>query len=146
VLGYAEQLKTLSPSGRQVINVVFKDANNPILLEDGDILIVPKRPSHVTVMGNVQRTVSAPYQSFKGIDDYIIDSGGFDELADEKNIFVQLPNGQNISGNSSTPIPPGSIIIVPPNVNKLTPLAFTDIVSRVLGNIATSLLAINAVQ
>ena len=146
VLGYAEQLKTLSPSGRQVINVAFKDANNPILLEDGDTLIVPKRPSHVTVMGNVQRTVSAPYQSFKGIDDYIIDSGGFDELADEKNIFVQLPNGQNISGNSSTPIPPGSIIIVPPNVNKLTPLAFTDIVSRVLGNIATSLLAINAVQ
>jgi protein involved in polysaccharide export with SLBB domain len=146
VLGYAEQLKTLSTSGRQVINVAFKDANNPILLEDGDTLIVPKRPSHVTVMGNVQRTVSAPYQSFKGIDEYIIDSGGFDELADEKNIFVQLPNGQNISGNFSTPIPPGSIIIVPPNVNKLTPLALTDIVSRVLGNIATSLLAINAVQ
>ncbi len=146
VLSYAEQLKTLSPSGRQVINVAFKDANNPIFLEDGDTLIVPKRPSHVAVMGNVQRTVSAPYQSFKVIDDYIIDSGGFDDLADEKNIFVQLPNGENIPGNSSTPIPPGSIIIVPPNVNKLTPLAFTDIVSRVLGNIATSLLAINAVQ
>lgn len=146
VLSYAEQLKTLSPSGRQVINVAFKDASNPIFLEDGDTLIVPKRPSHVAVMGNVQRTVSAPYQSFKVIDDYIIDSGGFDDLADEKNIFVQLPNGENISGNSSTPIPPGSIIIVPPNVNKLTPLAFTDIVSRILGNIATSLLAINAVQ
>jgi hypothetical protein len=43
-------------------------------------------------------------------------------------------------------IPPGSVIVVPPKVDRLSALGLTDVVSRVLGNIATSILAINNVR
>ena len=65
-----------------------------------------------------------------------------------KNIFVTLPNGQSLKTDrleeSGGLIPPGSVIVVPPKTDKLSALGLTDIWSRVLGNIATSILAINA--
>ena len=73
---------------------------------------------------------------------------GLKRIADKKNIFVLLPNGQNITLSAlqkdGAVIPAGSVIIVPPKTDKLTALGLTDIWSRVLGNIATSILAINA--
>jgi len=36
--------------------------------------------------------------------------------------------------------------VIPPKTDRLTVLGLTDIVSRVLGNIATSILAINNVN
>jgi hypothetical protein len=48
--------------------------------------------------------------------------------------------------DNNTVIPVGSVVVVPPKIDKLSILGLTDIVSRVLGNIATSILAINNVN
>ena len=86
----------------------------------------------------------------ENIDNYINDAGGFDRTADIKNIYVVLPNGKGFPSDQLKKIggiiPPGTTIVVPPKTDKLSLLGLTEVFSRVLGNIATSLLAINAVS
>ena len=60
VLGFAQQLRNQPTTGRMTINIM--DLNNNLYLQDGDKLMLPKRPSHVSVVGAVQRTTVASYR------------------------------------------------------------------------------------
>ena len=146
VITYANQLKNMPASGKQILKI--EGSSKKMLLQDGDKLVIPKRPSHVTISGSVQNPVTAVYNPEKSLENYISEAGGLKRIADKKNIFVLLPNGQNITLSAlqkdGAVLPAGSVIIVPPKTDKLTALGLTDIWSRVLGNIATSILAINA--
>lgn len=146
VVAYANQLKSLPASGKQTLNL--EGSSRTMLLENGDKLRIPKRPSHVTISGSVQNPVTTVYEPQRSLEDYISDAGGLKRNADKKSIFVLLPNGKNITLSSlkvnSSLIPAGSVIVVPPKTDKISALGLTDIWSRVLGNIATSILAINA--
>ena len=57
-----------------------------------------------------------------------------------------LPNGESVRVTQDVVIPPGAVVVVPPKTDKLSILGLTDIISRVMGNIATSVLAINNVN
>ena len=48
--------------------------------------------------------------------------------------------------SSEVIIPPGAVLVVPSKVDKLSILGLTDVIARVLGNIATAVLAINNVN
>ena len=146
VNGYAEQLRTTTPDGRLSVNILLEDSSVPVFLEDGDKLYVPKRPSHVFVIGSVQNSTRAMYAPEKTLSQYIENAGGYNRIADKRNAYLLLPNGESTALDKNTLIPPGSMIVVPPNTQKFSVLGLTDIVSRVLGNIATSVLAINNLQ
>ncbi|MBT6268717.1 MAG: hypothetical protein HOI86_13715, partial [Tateyamaria sp.] len=150
VLALANQLRTLNGSGRQIVNAALKSGENPVFLENGDSLFIPKRPSHVSVIGSVYNEVSAVYAPYKTTRDYISEAGGTSKIADSKNVYMVLPNGQSQPigeiDSANVIIPPGAVLIVPPRVDKLSPLGFSRVVSDILSNIATSLLAINAVR
>jgi len=146
VLGFANQLRTQEVSGRLSLNILDSDPSRPIYLEDGDILTIPKRPSHVTVLGAVQNKTNTMYNANYSIADYVKNAGGLTKVADYRKTFILLPNGESVLTDNNTIIPVGSVIIVPPKVDKLSILGLTDILSRVLGNIATSILAINNVN
>ena len=146
VLGFANQLKQQEPAGRLSINVLMRDASVPVFLQDGDRLIVPKRPAHVSIIGSVSQSVRANYSPDKKLSDYISNSGGYTRVADKRRTYILLPNGQAAPMTEDTIIPPGAVLIVPPKTDKLSVLGLTDLVSRVLGNIATSILAINNVK
>ena len=117
-----------------------------LYLQDGDKLMVPKRPSHVSVVGAVQRTTVASYSKNKNFNDYIYAAGGLTKMADVHKSYVLLPNGESRILDNTTIIPVGSVVVVPPKIDKLSILGLTDIISRVMGNIATSVLAINNVN
>ena len=144
VLGFAQQLRSLPTTGRMTINIM--DTNNNFYLQDGDKLMLPKRPSHVSVIGAVQRTTVASYSQNKTYKDYISSAGGLTKMADIRKAYLLLPNGESRLLDNNTVIPVGSVVVVPPKIDKLSILGLTDIVSRVLGNIATSILAINNVN
>ena len=150
VIGLANQLRTLSGSGRQIVNAALKSGENPVFLEDGDSLFIPKRPSHVSVIGSVYNEVSAVYAPYKTPRNYISEAGGTSKIADSKNVYMVLPNGQSEPigeiDSANVIIPPGAVLIVPPKVDKLSPLGLSSVVSDILSNIATSVLAINAVR
>ena len=67
-------------------------------------------------------------------------------MADIRKTYLLLPNGESRLVNKNTVIPAGSVVVIPPKIDKLSVLGLTDIISRVLGNIATSILAINNVN
>jgi len=144
VLGFAQQLRDLPTTGRMTINIM--DNNNNFYLQDGDKLMLPKRPSHVSVIGAVQSTTVANYGKNKTYKDYIFSAGGLTKMADIRKAYLLLPNGESRLLDKNTVIPVGSVVIIPPKIDKLSILGLTDIVSRVLGNIATSILAINNVN
>ena len=146
ILGFAERLRDQEVMGRLTVNVLVSDPSAPVFLEDGDKVYVPKRPSYVSVIGSVQKETMASYSSNKTFADYIASAGGLNSGADKKSIYVLLPNGESVRGTNDVLIPPGAVVVVPPKTDKLSILGLTDIISRVMGNIATSVLAINNVN
>jgi hypothetical protein len=90
-----------------------------ILLEPGDLLVVPKRPSDVAVVGTVLNPGTLQFTSGQNARDYVRAAGGLGRFADADRAFVVLPNGTarpaRITGwNLSTePVPPGSLVVVP---------------------------------
>jgi len=143
VLGFSRQLRNQPTSGRMTINIM---SNNKLYLQDGDKLMLPKRPSHVSVVGAVQRTTIASFDENKTYKDYIYSAGGLTKMADVRKAYLLLPNGESRLINKNTVIPTGSVVVIPPKIDKLSVLGLTDVISRVLGNIATSILAINNVN
>jgi len=146
ILGFAERLRDQEVTGRLTVNVLISDPSAPVFLEDGDLVYVPKRPSYVSVIGSVQKETMASYSSNKTFPDYIASAGGLNSGADKKNIYVLLPNGESVKATQDVVVPPGAVVVVPPKTDKLSILGLTDIISRVMGNIATSVLAINNVK
>jgi polysaccharide export outer membrane protein len=146
VLGYAQQLRLQEVTGRLSVNVVMSDVSAPVYLQAGDELTIPKRPAHVSVIGSVQKDTVASYSSGKRLGAYLSAAGGANRIADLKRTYILLPNGESTAADDDSIIPPGAVIVVPPKTDRLSVLGLTDLVSRVLGNIATSVLAINNVQ
>ena len=143
VLGFSQQLRSQPTTGRMTINIM---SNSELYLQDGDKLMLPKRPSHVSVVGAVQRSTVASYKKNKTYKDYIFSAGGLTKMADIRKAYLLLPNGESRLVSKNTVIPAGSVVVIPPKIDKLSVLGLTDIISRVLGNIATSILAINNVN
>jgi protein involved in polysaccharide export with SLBB domain len=143
VMGYAKQLRQQEVSGRLTVNVLQRNKSAPVYMQDGDVLMVPKRPGHVSIFGSVQKNTVASYAEDKRLSAYLASAGGTNRIADRRLAYIVLPNGESDSVNNDSIIPPGSVIVVPPKTDRLSALSFTEIVSRILGNIALSFLAIN---
>jgi len=132
--------------GRMALNILEDKPSNPIFLEDGDILTIPKRPSHISVVGSVQRSTLATYVQGLNYIDYLQLAGGVTKVADIRKAYLLLPSGQSRNLSKSTVIPVGSTIIVPPKLDRLSILGGTDIISKVLNNISSSILSIQNVD
>ena len=146
VLGFSKLLREQEVVGRLAVNVLQADHSVPVYLEDKDILTIPKRPSHVSVIGSVNRNTMASYAPEKRAADYVAAAGGVTRVADQKRTYILLPNGESMPLSRGAIIPPGAVLVVPPKVDKLSILGLTDVIARVLGNIATAVLAINNVN
>ena len=146
VLGYANQLRRQEVTGRLSVNVTQSEISAPVYLQSGDTISIPKRPAHVSVIGSVQKDTVASYGASKKLFDYLSSAGGANKIADLKRAYILLPNGESTIAHNDSIIPPGSVIVVPPKTDRLSALGLTDLISRVLGNIATSVLAINNVR
>ena len=146
LIGYARQLRTQPTVGRMPVNVIQENKKNLVFMQSGDSLFIPKRPSHVTVMGAVNRKSVVSYAPEKTVDGYLFSAGGKTKLADQKRSYMLLPNGEATQLSRDTIVPPGSVIVIVPRTDRLNVIGLTDLLSRVLGNIATSVLAINNVR
>ena len=112
------------------------------LLETGDAIYIPKRPSTVAVTGEVLNPGAFAYRPNLTVDDYIDMAGGETDASEDDLIFIIMPDGTAVSSHSSwwsfggsTRIPPGATIVVPrdPQPFNWTTFAavYTDIISKV---------------
>ena len=147
-------MREIEPSGRQVIVAdVLKIKSDPSLdfiLQDGDSLFVPSRPSEITIVGEVLNPSSLNFRTGKQVMHYIEAAGGFKETADKKNIFVILPNGESRSYSSSkfraskVNAIPGTTIVVPREQQPFSWTYLAKTISPLLADTATSIATIRA--
>ncbi len=94
------------------------DAN--MILQDGDILRIPKEPQTVRVQGELLYPTSTRFMKGMPFKHYISEAGGFTELSSRKRAYIIYANGsvdrtRKVLGvvNVYPKVEPGSEIIVP---------------------------------
>jgi len=114
------------------------------LLEGGDVVYVPQRPSTVAVLGQVSQPGSFPYRTGLTMADYIQQAGGYSSTADESMTFIVLPDGSAHKIDSSwlsfdtQTLPPGSTIVVPRDVTPLDTRQVILDISSIFSQLAVS--------
>jgi protein involved in polysaccharide export with SLBB domain len=118
------------PTGRVAVTLDPKElATHPeldLVMEPGDQIFVPRRPSSVVVAGEVMSPGGIQFRSDRSVADYIALAGGSTEIADDDHIFVIGPDGsaQQVKGGSWLSDPPkmapGSVVVVPRQLRHFT--------------------------
>ncbi|MBM3337005.1 MAG: hypothetical protein FJY60_04875, partial [Betaproteobacteria bacterium] len=125
-----EKLRQLKASGRIPLELrpdTTSDQLPDLLLEDGDKLIIPSKPTVLSVFGSVYNENSFLYKPNKSLADYLAQAGGSTRDADEGRTYVLRADG-TIAINttswfglgSSYKLLPGDSIVVPERLNKTT--------------------------
>ncbi len=140
IQGFVNQLKTQKPLGRIAIAadpaVLAANPSMDPLLEPGDVVFIPQRPSTVAVLGEVMQPGSYAYQPGMSVGDYIKKAGGYAQFSNDDMTFIVQPDGSakrletSWLGFDSSTLPPGSTIVVP---RDLAPLYARQVVLDVTG-------------
>ncbi len=152
-----QQLKATEAVGRLVIDLDKAVAgtaggSGDIVLQNGDLLIIPKKSQEVTVIGEVQNATSHFYRKGLDRDDYISLSGGTTRKADDDRIYVVRADGSVVSGErgkwfargGQVQVRPGDTIVVPMDTERLPTLPLWQAVTGILYNLAIAAAAINS--
>ncbi len=144
-------LSTVEVPGRVVIEADPRAlALRPDLdtvLESGDAVYMPKRPSFVLALGDVSNPGALQFVPGKRVSDYLSETGGTAFTADKRRIYLVLPDGtakpvprgQKPGRDVNILVPPGSTIVVPKNIDPLFTLDIVRDVSGIFGSLITSI-------
>jgi len=103
-----------------------------LILEEGDVLTIPKELQTVSINGQVLFPSRIPFKKEKSFKDYVYSAGGFSENANIKRAYVIYPNNnikstKSFLGFKSFPdIVAGSDIYIPENAKKKTQLSSSE--------------------
>lgn len=90
-----------------------------LLMEDGDVIRVPKQLQTVKVTGEVLRPINIVYNTNRSMKQYINGAGGFTYNANKKGAYIQYANGsvdatrKFLFFNNYPKVKPGAEIFVP---------------------------------
>jgi len=131
-------------------------AANPALdplLEAGDVIYIPQRPSTISVLGQVMQPGSFPYRAGESVRDYIERAGGYSRLADEGQTFIVLPDGTArrlekswLRFSATDSLPPGSAIVIPRDVTPLDMRQTIIDISQILSQLAVSIASVAVIS
>ena len=150
-----KKLREEEPLGRMIVDLdtlaLKSDPITNFTVQDGDELYIPKRPSSVSIVGEVLNSATVGFNPEYSIYDYIDLAGGLRDSADKNKIFVILPNGkaQLIKKGLFTTnkgILPGSTIVISRDSKPFDAIRWTQIITPILADLATSAAAIAAIS
>jgi protein involved in polysaccharide export with SLBB domain len=128
--------------------ILMADPSRDPLLEAGDVIYIPPRPTTIAVLGEVLQPGNFTFRKGATLDDYVEQAGGYSAIADESHIYVVLPNGEARRAARSwlnfevTALPPGSSIVVPRDVTPLDLRQTIIDVSQIFSQFAVSIASI----
>jgi protein involved in polysaccharide export with SLBB domain len=121
-----------------------------LVLEEGDVLIIPKKQETVRLRGRVLYPTTVVFQASKSAKFFIDQAGGFSNRAQKRNTYVVYANG-NVAKTKRflffktyPKVEPGAEIIIPAKPPKL-PVAISEIVGITSG-LATLALLISQIS
>lgn len=154
--GLVQQLHNTKASGRvTVISDPATLATHPeddVILQPGDFLYIPQRPSSVTVVGEVLNPGSYPQKADRTVDDYIELAGGYGRYADDSYVYVVNPDGSSRPVQSSLfhfgsdRLAPGSLIVIPRDLRPLNWEQFAVDIGKILSDLAVSAASISVIS
>ena len=101
-----------------VVNINIKrfaldrDLSLNIPLQAGDIVTVPTTPTTVTVVGQVQKGGTFPFEPGTLLSYYLGMAGGYAERASTGNIRINRWGGKTVKGKESIVMEPGDVVVV----------------------------------
>ncbi len=122
-----ENLASNPPVGRVAIQISgnlksWENTPRDVVVQSGDVLVIPKRPSYVMVQGQVYDPTAVAYRPGKSAKWYLSQGGGPTNLANKKAIFVIRADGTVIGSHGSPwflddtlaeSLQPGDTVVVP---------------------------------
>ncbi|MFI5118165.1 MAG: SLBB domain-containing protein [Terriglobales bacterium] len=122
-----EKLRDNPPQGRLVVHIAsdiahWKNTASDVEVRAGDVLMIPKRPNYVTVVGQVFNPTALTFRPGKSARWYLGQAGGPTTLANKKAIFVIRADGSVVGSSSggfwqgnplSVALQPGDTVVVP---------------------------------
>jgi len=148
----AAALREARAAGRMVVEanpvVLAGRPELDVLLEPGDLVVMPKRPNEVTVVGAVQNPGSLQFTTGWRASQYVQAAGGTQRFADNSRAFLVLPNGTSSPAGLGSwqqggpPVPPGSLVIVPNDPSPYENWGFLRDLTQVAGQLAISAAAL----
>jgi protein involved in polysaccharide export with SLBB domain len=132
--------------------VLLSHPDRDPILEPGDVIYIPSRPSTVTVLGQVMQPGSFLFSPKASAEDYISLAGGYGQVADESRAFVVFPDGTARQVDSSwlnldaPNIPPGSTIIVPRDIAPIDLRQTILDISGILSQLAISAASLSVIN
>jgi len=146
--GFVTQLRQQKALGRISIiadpSVLAAHPDQDPILEPGDSIYIPQRPSTVTVMGDVMQPGSYPFDPAGNAENYVELAGGYGDNAEDDLTYVVYPDGTARRLDSSwlafgsKAIPPGSVIYVPRKLFPTDWLALTTSIADIFKDLAVS--------
>ena len=86
------KLRSAEPPGRMVVNLdTLAMRTDPVMnftVKNRDTLFVPKRPSSVSIVGEVLNSATVGFNPDLSVDEYIGLAGGLKDTADRDRIFI----------------------------------------------------------
>lgn len=144
----AGALREARAAGRMVVEanpvVLAGRPDLDVLLEPGDLIVMPKRPNEVTVVGAVQNPGSLQFATGWRASQYVQAAGGVQRFADPSRAFLVLPNGTSVPAGlgawqqGGPPVPPGSLVVVPNDPSPYERWGFLRDMTQLASQIALS--------
>jgi protein involved in polysaccharide export with SLBB domain len=121
-------LEANPPVGRMVIHIQeplekWRNTSADVEMREGDVLVIPKKSSYITVNGQVFNPTAVSYHPGRSANWYLTQAGGLTQLADRKATFVVRADGSVISAKNnsgwfsgdplSSVLRPGDTVVVP---------------------------------
>ena len=144
--------------GRLIIDlpgIIRGNQSADIVLQDGDILSIPKFTSAITVVGEVRRSGSFVIQDNYDIDDYLQLAAGMTARGDKDEIYIikadgsvkknQTKSSLLVFEDGSEIIQAGDTIVVPIKSSYQTPLNLYSTVSQVVFQSIASIAAFSTI-
>jgi protein involved in polysaccharide export with SLBB domain len=141
-LRFVESARLIQPLGSVVTARDQHQVN--LLLEDGDVIVVPARTNIVRVGGEVMMAQAVMYREDMTAEDYIDDAGGYTDRSDTSRVIVIRANAEVAIADPDTRILPGDEVLVPPKVDTKTLQNVADI-TTVLYQVAVSAAVVLAI-
>ncbi len=156
-----ERMKTMKAEGRVVIRLTPLDelqkSSFDVVVEGGDELEIPARPSVVNVLGMVYNPISFVYQpEASDIESYLKKAGGPTNDADPSEMYVVRADGTVFSNQQSTfglhwddsdrrwtfggftasTLEPGDTLVVPQKIERIAWMREIKDITQILANVA----------
>jgi protein involved in polysaccharide export with SLBB domain len=170
---FIEKLKEVKVEGKVTINLKpleeLEGSQDDTMLEAGDIIKIPGRPTIVNVIGRVYNQTSISFREDTNVKYYLSKVGGITKDADKESIYIVRYNGTVVSQSEakkggllwnsnenrwafgggdflSAKIMPGDTIIIPAAVEaKISPLLYTRDITQILSGTLLSIAALLAI-